>query len=181
MPLAPEHPEARPRFHRWLRGIAIGLEVAGFLVQIFLLVQLLDYRRHMGCGEQCAWTAMGLMLLLSMGSVVVVPGAVAAMYFARQAYRRWRQKDGPIVTVIVHAAPVGLFAFIVLLLMLPAAAVSVPAPKPARPPSVADQELAGYVWASDTGIVVERDCTKGTASFIAGCKRYARQHGVVAP
>lgn len=177
-----EHPETRPRARRWLHGTALGLEVVGFLVQIFLVRQVLDYHGHMGCGEKCAWEAMGLMLLLGMGSFVVVPGALAALYFGRQAYGIWRREDGPMLPVVLHAVPLGLLAVIVWVVSLPAPVkVNSPATRTAVTPSAGDQEVAGYVWASDTGIVAERDCTEGTASFVKGCQRYVRQHGGVAP
>jgi hypothetical protein len=159
---------------RWLLWIASGVEVAGFLVLIFLYQQVLDYRRVMGCGEKCAWTAMGLMLILSMGAYVVVPGTLAALYFSQQAYSRWRQDDGPMTAMILHAVPIVMLAGLVWLVAVPPGARTV-APKTVAPLSNADQELAGYVWASDTAIVTEQDCIKGSAPFIEGCKRYARQ------
>ncbi|MEO8090346.1 MAG: hypothetical protein ABI703_08625, partial [Gemmatimonadales bacterium] len=45
--------------------------------------------------------AMGLMLLLGMGSFVVVPGAIPAVCFGRQAYVRWRRGEGPMLPVVI--------------------------------------------------------------------------------
>ena len=160
---------------KWLRRIAFLVEVAGLVVLIVLYDQVLDYRRNMGCGEQCAWTAMGLMGILYVGGYVVVPGALAALYLGRQAYLHWRQDDGPMATIILHAVPIIMLAGLVWLVAVPPGARTV-APETVAPLSNADQELAGYVWASDTAIVTEQDCIKGSASFIEGCKRYARQH-----
>jgi hypothetical protein len=172
---APEQPEKSSRHRPWLRWLAFGIEVAGFLVLIFLYDQVLDYRRTMGCGEQCAWTAMGLMGILYVGGYVIVPGAIAALYLGRQAYLHWREDDGPIATMIIHAVPIAMLLGLVALVALPPRPKTV-APTTVAPPSNADQELAGYVWASDTTIAAEQDCIKGSAPFIEGCKRYTRQH-----
>ncbi len=159
-----------------MRRIALGVEVAGVLVQLALLQQVLDYRRSMGCGEQCAYAAMGLMVMLLAGAYVFIPGVVAALYLGREAYSRWRQ-DGPLLTVLLHAAPLVLLGVLVTAAALPAPKRNpVPVPKTAAPLSNADQEMAGYVWASDTVIVAEQDCRQGSASFIVGCRRYVREH-----
>ena len=83
---ASEQPEQSLGQRRWLRRIALGVELAGFLALIVLYNQVLDLRRNMGCGEQCAWKAMGLMLILSVGAWVVIPGAAAALYFGGSIY-----------------------------------------------------------------------------------------------
>jgi hypothetical protein len=171
---APEQPE-RSRHRPWLRWIAFGVEVAGVIVLIVLYQQVLDYRRTMGCGEQCAWKAMGLMAILYIGGYVIVPGALAALYLGRQAYLHWRQDDGLMATMILHAVPLVMLLGLVALVVVPPRAKTV-APITVAPPSNADQELAGYVWASDTVIMTEQDCIKGTTPFIEGCKRYARRH-----
>ena len=79
-------------------------------------------------------------------------------------------------TIILHAVPIVMLLGLVALVALPARARTVAPTTVVVTPSNADQELAGYVWAADTAISAERDCIKGSASFIAGCKRYARQH-----
>jgi hypothetical protein len=161
-----------------MRAFVVLLEVAGASAQFFLMWQLIDHQKHMGCGERCAWEAMGLMAMLAVSMWVVIPGTLGALYNAAISVARWRDIGDNITAVVFHAA----VALLPILLMVVLIETDKPLPgaeearKKAEALTPMGRYLSGIEWAQKNGVISPGDCKTAPANdseFLRGCTRIA--------
>lgn len=163
----------------FLGAIVVLFEILGAAAQLILMWLFIDHRKHMGCGEQCAYAAMGLMVMLLASMFVVVPGTLGAVYNAwKAAVRRRNGEDNP-VSLAFHAT----VALMPILLVTSVVLASRPLPpaeeagkKATEASSPQDRYLSGIDWAQNQGVTSPDECKSTDAEFLRGCKRVAENN-----
>jgi hypothetical protein len=170
--------DTRPRVPRphWIAWLFV---VASVAVQLFLLSLAWDYRHNdPNCGEKCAWAGMGLVALFSASLWVVLPGLAATLWLLASALDRRRRDGGQSASLAMLGGTLALSALLVVQVALSDRKIARATPVPAEPVLDAaarrrNDEVAGYSWASDNGIMRESDCARGNADFRNGCRKFA--------
>lgn len=164
----------RPHWIAWL------LVVAGVGMQLFILYLIRDIRHQPpNCGESCAYSGMGLLAVLSGGAIIWMPGIAASVWLFVVHWRRHQVRGGQRDPLVVAGGSLGLTMLVVVQFLLVDHKIVRTKPTFEEPVLSADQirkndEVAGYSWASDTGLRDEGACAKGTPGFQAGCRTFVR-------
>jgi hypothetical protein len=163
----------------FLGAIVVLFELLGTAAQAILMWLFIDHRKHMGCGEQCAYAAMGLMVMLVASMFVVVPGTLGAVYNVWKAAVRRRNGEDSMASLAFHAMvalmPILLVAFVVLASRpLPIAEETGRKTTEVRSPQ--DRYLSGIEWAQNEGVTSPDECKSTDAEFLRGCRRVAENN-----
>jgi hypothetical protein len=172
------------RSTRIIGWLAKAVEAAAVIAQLVIIYVLIDSRHAAGCGEQCAWSGMGLVAMLSAMLPLMLVGTVIALFFTFRARRAYRLDEASPMPYALHATIVTLPVFVFGALVL------ADRPLPAAQPTVAtapvetrsDQYVAGAAYATDEGIIDAAGCAGHSDAFVAGCTRVAqRQRQATSP
>ncbi len=188
-PTAAPEPEpdgdlASIRRPHWVAWIFVVLSAAA---QSFVLAQLWEYRhRDPNCGESCAYAGMAMVVYLGYAAWFVLPGLVATGWLMRDALRQRRAHGGYIERLVILGGVLALTPVTVAQLLLSDQKIARGAPAPAAAAVTPSQqrkndELEGYAWASDNGVVRANACTVGNPVFQGGCRKFAYAHGDTLP
>lgn len=88
----------------WFVYAAYLVLFASAAFQLFLIYQIRDYRTKMGCGEPCAFNAMGITVLLYEGAPVIFAGVVATAGLMWHTLTRRRLLGGQLTSLLIPTA-----------------------------------------------------------------------------